>query len=482
MTPPLLTLREVTHRFGTTLALDHAGIEVPRGRVHAVLGENGAGKTSLMRVAFGMIAPDAGEVLVEGRPVRLQAPADAIAHGIGMVHQHFTLVPRMTVAENIALGGRGTLDLAHVARDVTALGDASGLRIDPWRTVADLSIAEQQRVEILKAISRNARILILDEPTAVLAPAEADELLQWLRRHVERGHAVVLITHKLAEALTIADDVTVLRRGRVALGGEAATLSVNELATAMLGEADTPPAPRHPTPEPAASHDVVAAIDGVSATRGREGIADASIVLRGGEITGIAGIEGSGHHVLLGILAGRIAPAAGVVRIPPRIGYVPEDRLRDALIADASITANVALKGAGARRGRMHWQRWRERAVMLVGRHDVRGTWTRDPARTPVRTLSGGNQQKLVLARELDEAPQLIVAENPTRGLDIRAAAAVLARLREAAAGGAAVVVYTADLDEVIAMSDRIFAVHAGRVRECAPDRAAVGRAMLGLA
>ncbi|MBA3891196.1 MAG: ATP-binding cassette domain-containing protein, partial [Gemmatimonadaceae bacterium] len=234
---PLLELRGVSHRFGATVALDDAALQVRPGTIHALLGENGAGKTTLMRIAFGLVGADAGTVLVSGTPVGIRSPSDAIGHGIGMVHQHFNLIPAMTVAENVALGGHGLLDLPRVRRELGELATASGLPLDPDALVDTLSVAQQQRLEIVKALSRAARVLILDEPTAVLAPAESDELLRWLRAYVSRGNAAVLITHKLREAIAAADDITVLRRGRVVLHA-AAMPTAEALTAAMLGEAD----------------------------------------------------------------------------------------------------------------------------------------------------------------------------------------------------------------------------------------------------
>lgn len=499
---PLLELRGVTHRFGTTVALDDAALAVRPGTIHALLGENGAGKTTLMRIAFGLVEADAASVLVDGEPVTVRRPADAIARGIGMVHQHFNLVPAMTAAANVALGGRGRLDLGAVRRALGPLSVQSGLALDPDAVVDTLSVAQQQRLEILKALYRNARLLILDEPTAVLAPAEADELLRWLREFASRGNAVVLITHKLREAVTAADDVTVLRRGRVVLQvrgarSDASRPTADTLAGAMLGDADAvsaiataasagepvsaPTTERSATPTSQGAE--VAAADSVSVTRGRESLTAATLTVRAGEVLGIAGVEGSGHQLLLMLLAGHERPDSGAIRRPASVGYVPEDRHRDAIAAERSIAENVALRGAGKRRGLMNWRTWQERAATLVGRYDVRGPGSAaSMARRPVQVLSGGNQQKLVVGRELADGPPLVVAENPTRGLDVRAAAAVRQQLRAAAAAGAAVVVYSPDLDEVLTLADRMLVVHAGTVSECPRDRDAVGRAMLGLA
>ena len=484
---PALALLGIRKRFGRTLALDGATIEAGAGRVHALLGENGAGKTTLMRVAFGMVRPDAGEILLHGRSHRPTSPAAAIALGLGMVHQHFTLVPAMTVAENIALGGHGRFDPRAAERRVEALGETTGLRLDPRARVADLGVGAQQRVEILKALARDARILVLDEPTAVLAPAEARELLGHLRRFADAGHAIVLITHKLRDALAIADDVTVLRAGRTVLAEPASTLTESDLARAMLGEGpladETLAREVAPGPSPTSGAPVrgptVARLTGAALEddRGVVRIRGATLAVESGEILGVAAVEGAGQHELLRALAGRLTPSAGAAVVPATVGFVPEDRHRDALILGFTLVENVALAGAGARRGRMSWREERRRAEALLAEHDVRTSGVDAPA----SSLSGGNQQRLVLARELGDGPALVVAENPTRGLDVRAAAAVHHALRAARAAGSAVVIHSSDLDEVLALADRVVVVHDGMLRECPADRETVGRAMLGV-
>ncbi|AHG88712.1 ABC transporter related protein [Gemmatirosa kalamazoonensis] len=473
-----LELRGVTKRFGTATALDGASLVVRAGTLHAVLGENGAGKTTLMRVAFGMLRPDAGEILVEGTPRRLTSPADAIAAGVGMVHQHFTIVPAMTVAENVALGGRGRYDAAAAAARVRAVAERTGLALDPAAVAGSLGVAAQQRLEIVKALARDARTLILDEPTAVLTPAESRELLGWLRTFVDDGHTVVLVTHRLRDALAFADDVTVLRRGRTAGALGTADATEARLAELVLGEPPPPPAPRGA----AAPGAVVARAVGLRVVdaRGVERVRGATLEVRAGEILGLAAVEGAGQHELLRALAGRTAASAGTLERPERAGFIPEDRHRDALLLDASLTENVALHGAGARRGLVPWRALGRRTADLLARFDVRAPGPRASA----RSLSGGNQQKLVVARELAAdatPPPLLVAENPTRGLDVRATAAVHERLRAARDAGAAVVVHSTDLDEVLALADRVVAMYGGRVTDVPADREAVGRAMLGL-
>jgi simple sugar transport system ATP-binding protein len=403
-----------------------------------------------------------------------------------MVHQHFTNVGAMTVAENVALGGRGRFDAGEAAARVAEISARTGLALDREARVEGLPVGAQQRLEIVKALARDARVLILDEPTAVLAPSEAEELLRWLGGYAAAGNSVVLITHKLREALGVADEVTVLRRGRVAVQAPAAAVTPESLAAAMLGEllalplggaVDDVTQARRAMPTDGAGPPVaIARRLSIVDERGATVIRDASFDLRGGEIVGIAAVEGAGQHELLRALARRESATSGELRIPVEIGFVPEDRHRDALVLDFDAAENVALKGAGARRGAIPWRSVRQRTEALILDFDVRGGGVRQV----VRSLSGGNQQKLVLARELDGHPSLLVVENPTRGLDIRATREVHERLRTAAAAGTAVVIYSSDLDEVLAVADRIFVIHAGRVVETAHDRDSVGRAMLG--
>ena len=472
---PELRLQGIVKWFGRARALDHASLVVRPGRIHALLGENGAGKTTLMRVVFGLVEPNDGQVLLDGRSARLRSPADAIRAGIGMVHQHFTNVPAMTVAENVSLGGHGLFSHAAALERVRRLAAEVQLPIDPAAPAGSLGIAAQQKLEILKALDRNAAILILDEPTAVLAPPEARELLQWLRQFALRGGSVILITHKLSEALETADDVTVLRHGRTVYESAAAESSADQLAAAMLGDApsETVSFVSQPGGEPLLRMTGVTIAD----SRGVMRLVDANLELREHEIVGIAGVENSGHELLLLAAANRVTPARGTIWRRGATALVPEDRQRDALVLAFSLTENVALKGAGRRRGRMLWQRWRDNTRDLVAEYDVRAP----SVDARVSELSGGNQQKLVLARELTDRPSIIVAQNPTRGLDIRASAAVHERLRRAARAGAAVLVHSSDLDEVLALATRVVAVHGGRLMDVPNERESVGRAMLGL-
>jgi general nucleoside transport system ATP-binding protein len=480
-----LSLRGVARRFGNTVALDGAQLDVRMGTLHALLGENGAGKTTLMRVAFGMLRPDSGTVEMDGVPRHWRSSADAIGAGIGMVHQHFMLVPSMTVAENVSLGERGLVrgfDPRVAAERVRRIGAETGLVLDPAARVGSLPVGAQQRVEIVKALIHNAKILILDEPTAVLSPAESRGLYVWLRSFVARGCTAVLITHKVREALAAADEVTVLRRGRSVLSGPSAGLNESNVITAMVGTSEVFQG-RRPVVDSTAGatqRKPVISLEDVSVTdaRGVRRLHGVSLEVRAGEIIGIAGVEGSGQHELLRVLAGRLEPDVGTVRIPTRIGFVPEDRQRDALVPSMTLVENLALKEAGSAHGSMRWQSYHARTLALVREHDVRANSESSLA----GELSGGNQQKFVLARELEGSPEALVVENPTRGLDILATSHVLAALSSARTSGVAVVMYSSDLDEVLSMADRMVVCFEGRAMETAVESDAVGRALAGLA
>jgi ABC-type uncharacterized transport system ATPase subunit len=481
VTDAALTLRGISKRFGSTVALDGAQLDVRAGTLHALLGENGAGKTTLMRLAFGMLRPDAGTIATAGTVRRWRSSADAIAAGIGMVHQHFMLVPAMTVAENVSLGDRGLLrgfDPRIAAERVRRIGVETGLMLDPDVRVSELTVGAQQQLEIVKALAREAKILILDEPTAVLSPTQSQELYNWLRSYVARGQTVVLITHKVREALAIANEVTVLRHGRTVLSGRADELSESVVVDAMVGgnsAEELPIAATGPTP----SHRSTVSLEGVSVTdsRGVERLHDVSVEFQAGEIVGVAGVEGSGQRELLRVIAGRLAPTSGRVRTPAHIGFVPEDRLRDALIPAMTLVENLALKEAGSARGSVPWTSYAARTVTAIHAHDVRASGPGAHA----GELSGGNQQKFVLGRELEGSPDVLVVENPTRGLDIRASAHVLAELRSARARGVTVVMYSSDLDEVLSIADRMIVCFDGRAAPVPVDADAVARALLGL-
>ena len=471
-----IELHDITRHFGETTALSDVSLRVRSGTVHALLGENGAGKTTLMRIAFGLLSPDRGSVRAGTRPIR--SAQDAIAAGIGMVHQHFTNVPAMTIAENVTLGGRGRFRASSAAQRVLEIGSSTGLKLDPSARAGDLPIGAQQRLEIVKSLARDADTLILDEPTAVLAPNEAAELLVWMRTFADRGGAVVFVTHRLREALEVCDEVTVLRRGRLVLAASVDSVNEQSLTHALVGD-DAIDRESRIGQSASWGKRRILELTSVAADdeRGVRVIGDVSFSVAAGEILGIAAVEGSGHRQLLRVIAGRAAPVQGTVNRPAAVGFAPEDRQHDALALDFSLSENIALLGAGERRGRIPWRAVKRETEALVDAFDIRAASVDMPA----RTLSGGNQQKLVMARELSDEPQLLVAENPTRGLDIRATRAVHDRLRQTAANGAAVVVYSSDLDEVLALATRIIVVHAGRTREASLDREDVGRAMLGV-
>ena len=473
--PPALVLESIDKWFGTVRALTDARLWVRRGTVHAVLGENGAGKTTLMRVAYGMATPDRGVVRVHGHTVRLRSPADAIERGIGMVHQHFTLVPTMTVAENLALGSRATPRSGKMGVALQDFAGVEGSSIDLNARVGDLSVIAQQRLELLKVLARNADILILDEPTAVLAPAEADDLIRRLRSLADAGRAVVLVTHKLREALSIADDVTVLRQGAVSLASPRADVDEDQLIEAMLGRrlAGSSLVTRRMT----SGKELIAARDvSIVDSRGLPRLRNATFEVRGGEIVGVAAVDGSGHRELLRAIAGRLAVTSGTLLLPASVGFVPGDRHRDGLVLGMSLVENYVLKGAGASRGVIDWRDAAAESQRIVQDFDVRV----ESVEASAMTLSGGNQQRFIIGRELNGMPDALVAENPTRGLDVQASQDVRNRLIEACSKGVAIVFYSADLDEIIAISDRVLVVYNGSVREVVPEADVVGRAMLG--
>lgn len=476
--PPTLALEHIDKWFGTVRALSDANLCVRRGTIHAVLGENGAGKTTLMRVAYGMATPDRGVVRLHGHAVRLRSPADAIERGIGMVHQHFTLVPTMTVAENLALGGRGTLRPSESGGVLRDLVGATGSSIDLNARVHDLSVVAQQRLELLKVLTRNAEILILDEPTAVLAPAEADELLRRLRALADAGRTVVLVTHKLREALRIADDVTVLRQGTMSLASPRTDVNEDQLIEAMLGR--RPNGPSAPTTRRMTAGNALIAARDVSIIdpRGLPRLRNVTFEIRSGEIVGVAAVDGSGHRELLRAMAGRLSVTSGVLTLPKTVGFVPGDRHRDGLVLTMSLVENYLLKGAGRNRGVIKWRHAMTAAREIVREFDVRV----EHVGAAAATLSGGNQQRFIIGRELHDMPAALIAENPTRGLDIGASQDVRGRLVEACAKGVAIVFHSADLEEILAISDRVLVVYNGAVREVVRDADLIGRAMLGAA
>ena len=484
---PVLELIGIEKRFGSVQALRGADFALARGEIHALLGENGAGKSTLMHVAYGLVRPDAGVVRVHGTPRRISSPREARALGIGMVHQHFTSVPALTVAENVALFAGWDVAPKAMRERTRGLSERLGLPLDPDQRAGRLSVGLKQRLEIVKALAADAEILLLDEPTAVLAPPEADELLRMVRSFTAAGGSAVLITHKLDEAIEAADSVTVLRHGSVTLSGSALHQTTATLAAAMVGEeAGVPPTlqSRARWSAPPSTPDSIR-LDAVEVPReSGYGIAlrHSSLSIRAGEVVGIAAVEGNGQRELLRAVAGRIMPLRGKLRVEQPVGFIPEDRTTEGLIPTLSLTENVVL-GLGAeapwiRGGRIAWSEARTRTAELIREYEIAAP---GPA-VQAGSLSGGNQQKLILARELSRVPAVIVAENPTRGLDVAAAAAIHARLRSAAAAGAAVLFHSADLDEVLHLADRVIVLNRGVIVEVPPaaSRTEIGSMMLG--
>lgn len=472
LTPVPLELRDITKRFGTFTALETISFTVQSGKITALLGENGAGKTTLMRIAFGMIQPDSGSIMVHGKEKRFRSPADAITAGIGMVHQQFSLIPAMTVAENVALGGKGRFSFNEMALHLRDIADRTGLTIDPEAKVADLGSSERQKLEIIRAIARRADVMILDEPTAVLTPRDTTELFRQLRAFAASGGAVVLITHKLTDALEQADTVTVLRRGQLVLNSPISAVTESSLVAAMLG---TAPEVDVTTASKSDSTQVVASLENAVIRDERTGLTTSvSFQVKSGEIVGVAALN-SAATPLLRILAGRAEPVSGGLQLPRRIGFVPENRRDDALIEDFSLAENFALAGAGERRGVIQWSSIEAETRDVISRFDVR---TASIESRP-SALSGGNQQRFVLGRELRYEPRLLVLENPTQGLDVNATAFVHSRIRDARNSGAAVVFYSSDLDELAELSDRVV-VLSGGLNDVPADRTAIGRALLG--
>jgi general nucleoside transport system ATP-binding protein len=484
-TPPSLALRGIRKRFGSVQALRGADFTLAPGELHALLGENGAGKTTLMHVAYGMVRPDAGEVAVDGVPRVLTSPRAARRLGIGMVHQHFTSVPAFTVAENVALAAGWPVAPGVLRERVRTVADRFGLPLDPDARAGQLSVGLKQRLEIVKALATDTRILLLDEPTAVLAPGEAEELLRVVRAFTAAGGAAVLITHKLDEALAAADRVTVLRQGSVVFSGPIAGQTSASLAAAMVGDEGRdgvrPPAAHR---EHASRDAVLVRLEELEVPRDSGyGIAvrRATLTIRAGEIVGIAAVEGNGQRELLRAVAGRLPPLRGRREVAGPVAFIPEDRTTEGLIPSLTLTENVVLGSRPddpwIRRGRVDWKVARARTASLLAEFGVLAAGPDARA----ASLSGGNQQKLVVGRELARQPRVVVAENPTRGLDLRAAEAIRARLREAAADGAAVLIYSSDLDEVLALADRVLAAARGLVSEVPPGatRAQIGELMV---
>ena len=535
----LLAGRGITKRFGSVVANDDVSVELRPGRILALLGENGAGKSTLVNVLFGLHRPDAGQVVIADENVELSSPHDAIARGVGMVHQHFQLVPPMSVVRNIVLGAEprklGMIDMAQARRRVMDLADRFGLHVDPDAAVEDLPVGSQQRVEILKALYRDARVLIADEPTAVLTPQETDHLLDVLRGLTDQGVGIVFITHKLREVMAAADDIVVLREGRVVGARTPAQSSEAELAEMMVGRAvdlhgdrfesgatgvaaapgaldtdgqaaDSPEAEETARPDAAdqagsahadrtrqaasgessaveaeaAERAVVLDIAGLCADddRGQRAVDGLSLQVRAGEIVGVAGVEGNGQRELVEAVTGLRHATAGTVSISDRdasgarprrvavigVGHIPEDRAKHGLIGSYSVADNSVLnryfKRPFAARGILRRDRIDSHANDVVATFDVRTP----SVNTPADSLSGGNKQKLIVGREFSDDIDLLIAAQPTRGIDIGAIEFIWRRIRDRRDEGTAVLLVSAELDEVLALSDRVAVMYEGRI------------------
>ncbi len=500
-TPPFLELRSLTKRFPGVVANDRVDLSVRAGEVHALLGENGAGKSTLVSMLYGLLQPDGGEIRLQGRPVRIRSPRDALALGIGLVPQHFLLVKKHTVAENVALGLSGVPFLAPtraLADRLRRLGERYGLPVDPRAYVWQLSAGEQQRVEILKVLVRDVRLLILDEPTSVLTPQEARGLFAVLRRMKAEGHAVIFITHKLEEVLEVADRVTVLRRGRVVATLPVAEVDERRLARLMVGEEVALPRARRGAGR--GRPRLFVEDLWVRGDRGYFAVKDVNFQVHEGEIVGLAGVAGNGQSELIEALTGLRRPARGWIRLGERdltghdaraffeagVAHVPEDRTHRGVVGSLSVAENLVLKHYRyppfARGPVLDRRAVRAFAEEAVARYRVAAP----SVATPVRLLSGGNIQKLILARELHGRPRLLVAAHPTYGLDVGATAQVRRLLLEERDRGAAVFLVSEDLEEILALSDRILVIFDGKiVAELAPDEASkerLGLLMAGVA
>ncbi|MEV0795889.1 ABC transporter ATP-binding protein [Kribbella sp. NPDC050459] len=481
-----LELSGLTKSFGSLVANDHIDLVIEPGEIHCLLGENGAGKSTLMNMLYGLLQPDSGEIVIDGAKVKITSPSDAIKHGIGMVHQHFMLVPVFTVAENIMLGREntragGVLDRKKAHALVTELSDRYGFEVDPEALVEDIPVGVQQRVEIIKALVNDASVLILDEPTAVLTPAEIDELIGVMRQLKENGTSIVFITHKLKEVKAIADKITVIRRGKV-VGQAEPSASEEELAELMVGRAVDLVVDK----EPAAPKDAVLRVEGLTVIdeRGFTAVDDVDLEVRAGEILAVAGVQGNGQTELAEALLGLTPIAAGKIsldgqdltgrstrhRLDAGIGYVPEDRWHDGFVDSFSVAENLVLdlfrkppfgNGLALRTDEIE-----KNAQARVEEFDIR-TQGID---LPVSSLSGGNQQKVVLARELSRPLRLLVASQPTRGVDVGSIEFLHGRIVEERDRGTAVLIVSTELDEIAALADRIAVMYRGKVVGVVPS------------
>ncbi len=479
-TAPAIEVVGVTKRFPGVVANADVSFSLQQGEIHCLLGENGAGKTTLMNIVYGLYQPDEGELRIGGKPMRFESSGDAIDAGIGMVHQHFQLVPVLTVTDNVILGQEPTngpfVDHETARQRIVELSERYKLAVDPDAQVADLSVGAQQRVELIKALYREADILILDEPTAVLTPGEVDEFFEVVRELVAQGKSVVFITHKLREVLAIADNVTVLRGGRVVGSADPASATVEGLASLMVGRDVRFTVDK----EPPQVGDVRLRVNDVwvNDDRGAEMVRGVSFDVRAGEIFGIAGVEGNGQRELVEALTGMRQPTAGdiiidrysIVGATPRqvhglgVGHIPEDRNRHGLVTAFTLTENAILNhyhvAPFSQRLLLNLGAGRKLAQRLVDEYDVRTPGIDVKA----GTLSGGNQQKLVVARELDQELQLLIVSQPTRGLDVGSVEFIHSQLVRRRDDGVAVLLVSAELDEVLGLADRVGVLYRGQI------------------
>ncbi len=496
MSQPAVELDGIWKRFPGVIANAGANLTVLPGTVHAVLGENGAGKTTLMNCLAGVYLPDEGTVRIAGEEMRFSSPADALAAGIGMVHQEFRLVPTFTVAENVVLGSApAVIDQDAINRDVAELAERFGFEADPKRPVWQLSMGERQRVEILKALWRDARVLILDEPTAVLTPQEAVELGAVLRQMVAEGRSVIFISHKLDEVTSFCDEGTVLRGGAtVAASINIADADAAQLAELMVGSSSTPEvSPRAGTPG-----DAILEVDGLTVmdSRGLTAVDDLSLTVHAGEIVGVAGVAGNGQRALTDAIAGLDTATAGTIkiestdvtnastrrRVDAGLAYIPEDRLGVGLAPKLPITHNAVIRSYRTMRQGpfLAWERARAFCTDLIDTFSVKVGRLDDP----MASLSGGNLQRLLLGRELSGEPHIVVAAQPTRGLDVAGVAAIQNLLLDQRDSGTGILMISEDLDELLALADRILVMSEGRIvgefDPRATSRAEIGEAMMG--
>lgn len=477
----VIEMREITKVFGEFVANDKINLQLRKGEIHALLGENGAGKSTLMNMLAGLLEPTSGEIFVNGKSEKLDSPSRAAALGIGMVHQHFMLVEAFTVAENIILGSeitnKGVLDLKKANANILELSERYGLAVDPTAKVEDISVGAQQRVEILKTLYRGAEILIFDEPTAVLTPAEILELMDIMKTLVKEGKSIILITHKLDEIRAVADRVTVIRRGKSIETVSIEGVSNKDLAEMMVGRSVSFVTEK----EEAKPKDVVLQISDliVNENRGVPAVKELSLDVHAGEIVGVAGIDGNGQSELIQAITGLRKVKSGSIKIKGRevvglsprkitemqVSHVPEDRHRDGLVLEMMLSENIALqtyyKEPLSNKGVLNYNQINSYARKLMEEFDVRAA----SELVPAGALSGGNQQKAIIAREVDRNPDLLIVSQPTRGLDVGAIEYIHKRLISERDKGKAVLVVSFELDEILNLSDRIAVIHDGKIQ-----------------